>query len=395
MGNIVNTSGGGNALAAYGGVNPWAEAARGVADGAYLKFNGNTGAITFGSDDEDLPEGSRLVVDMLSLSLGFICWMDSQVQQEVLVPVIEGKAPLEHELEDHGPYEEDDGWREAASLSAVILSYGQDDQDEAVGTKLLFKTSTGGQVRSIKKLSGSYGRLFMQHPGKLPIVELTTESYMPKVKKHGKKFSLIFKIVGWISEAEAEAMVAGDVDDERDYEPAPAAAPARGQRQAALPAPVEEEEEPAPAPRRRAAAAPVVEEEEEVAPAPRARRAAAPVVEEEEEVAPAPRARRAAAPAPEPEEEEEVAPAAPRRRAAAPAPVEEELEEEVAPAPRRRAAAPAPVEEELEEEVAPAPRRARGAAPADEDEGDVAPTPRGRSAGRGAPPASARIRRFD
>jgi hypothetical protein len=353
MGNIVNTSGGGNALAAYGGVNPWAEAARGVADGAYLKFNGNTGAITFGSDDEDLPEGSRLVVDMLSLSLGFICWMDSQVQQEVLVPVIEGKAPLEHELEDHGPYEEDDGWREAASLSAVILSYGQDDQDEAVGTKLLFKTSTGGQVRSIKKLSGSYGRLFMQHPGKLPIVELTTESYMPKVKKHGKKFSLIFKIVGWISEAEAEAMVAGDVDDERDYEPAPAAAPARGQRQAALPAPVEEEEEPAPAPRRRAAAAPVVEEEEE-------------------------------APAP-----------APRRRAAAPAPVEEELEEEVAPAPRRRAAAPAPVEEELEEEVAPAPRRARGAAPADEDEGDVAPTPRGRSAGRGAPPASARIRRFD
>lgn len=347
MGNLA-TTGGGNALAAYGGVNPWAEAARGVADGAYLKFNGNTGAITFGSDDEDLPVGSRLVFDPLSLAFGWTCWVDSQVQEEILVPVVDGKPPLEHELTDHGPYDDDDdGWRESTSFSAVLLSYGEDDQDEAVGTKLLFKSSTGGPVRSVKKLSGAYGRAFMQHPGKLPIIELATESYMPKVKKHGKKWSLIFKIVGWISEAEAEAMVSGDADGEGDYEPEPA--PAKKPARAALPAPEpEEEEEVAPAPRRRAAPAPVEEEEEE---------------------APAPRRR--AAPAPEPEEEEEEAPAPRRRRAA---PVEEEEEEAPAPAPRRRAAA-APAEEE--------------------DEGDVAPTPRGRSPGRGAPPASARMRRFD
>jgi hypothetical protein len=66
MGNLATQGGGGNALAAYGGVNPWAEAARGVADGAYLKFNGNKGDLTFGSDDEDLPVGSRIIIDMNS-----------------------------------------------------------------------------------------------------------------------------------------------------------------------------------------------------------------------------------------------------------------------------------------------------------------------------------------
>jgi hypothetical protein len=403
MGSLVTTNAGANALAAYGGVNPFLEAARGVEDGAYLKFNGNKGDITFGSDDEELPEGSRIIVDMASLALGWICWDDSAVKEELFVPVVDGKAPLEHELTDHGPYNDpDDGWREAASFSAVIASYGDDDQDEAVGTKLLFKTSTGGPVRSTKKLAGQYGRLFMQHMGELPIVELTTDSYMPKNKKHGKKFSLIFKIVGWIAETAVEAMVGGAGDDERDYEPEPEPAPVTKRRAVAAPVVEEEEEEaPAPAPRRRAAAAaPVVEEEEEApAPAPRRRAAAAPVVEEEEEEAPAPAPRRrAAAAAPVVEEEEAPAPA-PRRRAAA-APVVEEEEEEAAPAPapRRRAAAAAPVAEEEEEEAAPAPaprRRAAAAAPAEEDEGDVAPTPRGRSPGRAAPPANARVRKFD
>jgi hypothetical protein len=45
-----------------------------VADGAYLKFNGNKGDLTFGSDDEDLPAGSRIIIDMTSLAFGWTCW---------------------------------------------------------------------------------------------------------------------------------------------------------------------------------------------------------------------------------------------------------------------------------------------------------------------------------
>lgn len=325
MGQLATRSSDSTALATYGGVNPWAEAARGVETGAYLKFNGNTGEITFGSDDEELPVGSQLVVDMQSLAFGWICWVDSQVEEELLVPVIDGKPPMEHELKDHGPYnDDDDGWREAASFSAVLLEYGEDAQHESVGTKLLFKTSTGGPVRSTKKLSGQYGKLFMQHPDELPVVEVSTESYIPRVKKHGKKWSLIFKIVGWIGEDELAGLTEGAGDDERDYEPEPAPVEKPAARRQRAPEP-EPEEEPAPAPARRGRAAPEPEPE---------------AVDEDEDVAPAPRGRspqRNRQPEPEPAEAEEDAAPAPRsRRQAAPEP---EPEEEAAPAPRGRAAA--------------------------------------------------------
>jgi hypothetical protein len=373
MPNIVNQTGG--AVAAYAaGANPWAEAARGVETGAYLKFNGNDGIWSFGQDDDELPEKSRVVGDMESMAFGWTCWVDSNVEEEVYVAVVEGKPPMEHELNDHGPYNQDDGWRESSSLSLVLESYGEDDQDEAVGTAMLWKSSTGGQVRQVKKLSGAYGRLFAQHPGEYPIIELGAESYVPKNKKHGKiKWSPTLKIVGWMTAAELEGLSGGaGAEDDDDFEE-----PTTAKR---LPAPVEEEEE-APAP------------------APRGRRAAAPV-EEEEAPAPAPRGRRAAAPAPVEEEDEAPAPA-PRGRRAAAVPAVEEEEEAPAPAPRgRRAAAPAPAEDEADD-VAPAPRgRRRGApvedAPADDEgEADAAPAPRGRSGGRGAPPANARLRKFD
>lgn len=321
MGQLATRSSDSTALATTGGANPWAEAARGVETGAYLKFNGNTGEITFGSDDEELPVGSQLVVDMQSLAFGWICWVDSQVEEEVLVPVIDGKPPMEHELKDHGPYnDDDDGWREAASFSAVLLEYGEDGQHESVGTKLLFKTSTGGPVRSTRKLSGQYGKLFMQHPGELPVVELSTESYIPKVKKHGKKWSLIFKIVGWIGEDELAGLTDGEADDERDYEPEPEPAKPAARRQRQPEPEPEPEDEPAPARRGRAAPEPEPAEDDDVAPAPRGRSPQRnrqpepePEAAEDDDVAPAPRSRRQ--PAPEPEPEDEPAPAA-RGRAA-------------------------------------------------------------------------------
>lgn len=372
MGQLVpqNT---GTAVGAYtAGANPWAEAGKGVESGAYLKFNGNDGRWSFGQDDEDLPVKSRVVGDMETLGFGWMCWVESAVEEEIIVPVIDGKPPMEHELTDHGPYDDDDGWREAGSVSLVLESYGEDDQDETVGTALLWKTSTGGQVRQLRKLSLAFGRVFSQHPGEFPVIELGAESYVPKNKKHGKiKWSPTLKIVGWMSAAELESItgIAGDDDFE---EPAPAAKPA-ARRQA-----------------------PPADEPEDDAPPPRGRRAPAPEPEDmtdDETLEAAPPRRRREAPAEEVEEQAE-APAPRRGRRAAAEPAEEVEEEEAAPAPRRgRRAAAEPTEEE--EEVAPAPRRGRReAAPVEDDEGDepAAPEPRGRGA---APAGGRRVRNFD
>jgi len=281
------TRSGANALAAYGGVNPFAEAGRGAETGDYLKFNGNTGELTYGADDESLPLGSYLVADLNTYEQGFICWKESAVVEEVLVNILEGRPPREMELTDHGPYDDaDDGWREAGSISFILLEHGTDADAAShpdVGKPLLFKTSTGGAVRSLKKLSAAYGRVFMSKPGELPVVEVTSESYIPKQKKHGKKYAVNLKIVGWITEDELAGVVQGSADGADDYEePAPVAAtPARRQAPAALPEPEAEEEPVAPVRRRPAPAAVAPEEEEEAPVAPVRRRPAPAAVEPE------------------------------------------------------------------------------------------------------------------
>jgi hypothetical protein len=281
--------------------NPWAEAAASVEGGAYLKFNGNTGEFTFGADDAALEYGSQVVADLFNVSFGWICWKDSEPVEEVLVKILDGKPPLEHNLTDHSPYDsEDDGWREATALPMILLTNGDgDDADADAGLKLNFKGSSGSAVRGVRKLSGAFGKLFREHQGEFPVIELSAEQFAAKEKKYGKKYAPIFTIKGWISEDELAGII-GDVSD-GDYEP--------------------EEQQQAAAPTSRRLAPPKQEEPAEE-----------PEIEAEEDAAPAPAPRRAAA-----------AEAAPRTRRTAP--VQSQEDDLPAPAPRGRSEArrqPAP-----------------------------------------------------
>ena len=375
--------------------NPWADAARDIETGTYLKFNGNDGRYSYGQDDEDLPAGSTVIADMNILAFGWTCWVDSNVEEELYVCIHDGRPPLEHQLTDYGPYRDDDGWRESAKLSLILESYDGDDQDEAVGTPLLWKTSTGGQVRQIKKLSGAYGRTFSQHPGEYPVIELGAESYAPKNKKHGKvKWSPTLKIVGWVTEKELAAITDGNGfgggDDGYDDEPAEETARGRGRKDDAEDKPArgrgrgrdEEEQEEAPARGRRGRNDDAEEQEE--APARGRGRRGRDAEEEQEEERPA-RGRRGR----DAEEEQEEAPARGRGRGRN-ADADDEGDEGEAPAPRGRTRG-RPRDEEKEE--APA-RGRRGRNDDADDEGDEgeAPAPRGRSAGRGG---NNRLRNFD
>lgn len=275
----------GNNLSVYEAPdNPWAEAAAAVESGAFLKFNGNTGEYTYGADDVALEYGSQLVADLFNVSFGWICWKDSEPVEELLVKILDGKPPLEHQLPDHGPYDSnDDGWREATALPMVLLCNGLEDETEA-GTKLLFKGSSASSTRGVRKLSGQFGKLFREHQGQFPVIEISGEQFAAREKKFGKKHAPILKIVGWIGEDELAGLV-GDTT-EGDYEPedqqeVETVAPTtrRAARQAEAPPVeepveeeiVEEEAAPAPAPRRGAAAEA----------APRARRTPAPAVEDD------------------------------------------------------------------------------------------------------------------
>lgn len=213
---LVTTAG--NAVATPGGYNPFLEAAdeMGASSGAkFLKFSGNTGEYTYGSDDEELEYGTRLAVNPSEFKRGWICWDDGEVQDEIMVRVTEGKPPAKHELEDHGPYTNDnDGWSEQSSAAF---------RDVETGEEFLYKTSSKSGRMALANLVRDYGKAFQMNPGKLPVIELDATSFTPKKapKSAGKKYAPTFKIVEWVSEAELIAKFAdGDVpeDDEVDYE---------------------------------------------------------------------------------------------------------------------------------------------------------------------------------
>lgn len=165
--------------------------------GVYMKFNGNSGEFTYGQDQDELPEGTELAVDMNSFRRGWICWKAENVVDEQMTRVIDGPPKQKSELPDHGPYiiegDKKEGWVEQAAVNFRSISDGKE---------FIFKVSSISALRALGTLLKDYGKDYKNHPGELPIVPLGTSSFMPKNKQWGKKYSPKLLIKAWVNEEE-------------------------------------------------------------------------------------------------------------------------------------------------------------------------------------------------
>jgi hypothetical protein len=198
-------------LAQESAYDPFAQAANdmGGASALYAKFNGNSGEFTYGAQAEEVDAGERLAADVAGARRGWICWVESEVQEEIMVPLVNGPPPAEHTLTDHGPYKKyddgtQDGWSAQFSINFRLLGETHD------GAEITYKTSTKSAMRPLGDLIKQYGREYKNHPGQIPIVEFSKGDYMPKEKKHGKKYFPTFKIVDWIDEDELLSQYGSD-----------------------------------------------------------------------------------------------------------------------------------------------------------------------------------------
>lgn len=200
----LTTTNGSTALATTGGGNPFLDAAEsmGASSGALvLRFDGNTGAFSYGKDREAIDKGTRMAVNPNEFRLGWICWSDGKVLEQRMTRIVDGKPPARSELTDHGIEEVDgDGWREQASATFRDIESGDEFR--------LDISSKGGRI-ALGNLVRDYGKAFSAHPGELAIVELGNVSFDakdPKTgKKVGRKHAPAFKIVAWMNEAELVA----------------------------------------------------------------------------------------------------------------------------------------------------------------------------------------------
>ena len=187
--------------------DPYAEYGRAVSsDTLFLKFV--KGEFRFGVDDEVLPLETRLVPHMAELRDGFIKWQDGKPADETMVKIAEGKPfPQREDLgdQDKNAWETDpngtpqDPWQHINTLPM---------KNPETGQEFIFTTGSDGGIKAIGKLSSKYGRERHKQAGKLPVIEIGSDSYHHNT--YGNVKYPTFKIVGWQSEAE---LIAGDANN--------------------------------------------------------------------------------------------------------------------------------------------------------------------------------------
>lgn len=174
--------------------------------GSLLKFS--KGDYLAGEAGEEVPIGTKLVVNMDSLSIGWIKWQDNKPVEQDMGPVMEGYRPRKRtELgdTDEEQWEEDtqgqkrDPWQ--FSNYILMRPVGRPDADET--EMYTFATSSRGGLNAIGELCKVYGKNMREKPDDFPVVALQVNSYVHPNKEFGRIKVPVLEVVGWESKKAA------------------------------------------------------------------------------------------------------------------------------------------------------------------------------------------------
>jgi hypothetical protein len=165
--------------------------------GQLLKFT--KGEWVAGKEGEEIPLGTRLVVNMDSMLVGWIKWTDNRPEQQVMGKVLDHyRVPRRPELGDldEAAWELDsrgdprDPWQEASYLllKKPGARYSKD-------TAFTFSGSSLGAKQAGRDLCTMYGEHRIKHDDEFPIVKLDRDFYMHK--EFGKTWKPMFVLAGW------------------------------------------------------------------------------------------------------------------------------------------------------------------------------------------------------
>ena len=162
--------------------------------GKLLRFT--KGEFVAGQDADEIPEGTKLVVNMDSVLTGWQRWEDARPAEQLMGPICEGFQPAKRSdlgFEEKSSWEVDqngvarDPWQ-FANL-ALMKEPGKK------GELYTFTTSSKGGLGAIGRLCTEYGNEMREHDGEYPVIELGVGSY--KHSNYGKIQFPEFKITGW------------------------------------------------------------------------------------------------------------------------------------------------------------------------------------------------------
>lgn len=225
MTNDITTFGGFDLAALRKGLENVRATAKNVGGTPFLRLQ-KDGSWVFGSDDAEIGNGARAIINPGAIKHGYSCWTDrkpgegkNEMLGEQMVSAMSDK-PLMHQLEQH--VDEKTGrpckWSEQHALDLRFIS------GEARGTQVAYKTTSVGGIRAVlgvidklvERLSAGEGKYLC------PVVEMTSDSY--KHATYGKIYTPVIEVVGWADASgelegkASERLAAPQDDDEPELE---------------------------------------------------------------------------------------------------------------------------------------------------------------------------------
>jgi hypothetical protein len=187
------------------------------------------GKYSAGADKTPVPIGTRLLVNIDSLSTGWVKWLASQPVEYRIWPVNERALPITREQlgdldQDTWEADERGGPKDPWSRTMRVIMRAAD------GDIFTFASSSVFGRAALDKLAKAFGLVWREHPGEFPVIELSTGIHQHRT--YGEIDKPVFPIVGWgswdkpqaapkakpkgqkaIADA-ARAATAADLDDE-------------------------------------------------------------------------------------------------------------------------------------------------------------------------------------
>lgn len=178
---------------AYGQANTFAE-------GQFLSFK--NGEWLYGMNQEVLPIGTKVAVNMLGMRTGWRRWESRQVVDDRTSLLTDRQPPLPRSAlgdNDQSLWEKLEGRpRDPWAMTMIV------EMVDGSGEKYIYSTSSFGGRKCLNELCVSFGKERRLRPGQVPIVELGADTY--DHKSYGRTWEPILKIVQWAHEGSLEVV---------------------------------------------------------------------------------------------------------------------------------------------------------------------------------------------
>jgi hypothetical protein len=184
-------------LPAQGDIDPFQKLADETASRAHIVGNllrfSKHGEWKAGQEQDEVPEGTRLLAYLPGLKLGWVKWEENAPTKHLLGLVSEGAFPCPRE--ELGDLDESE-WRDLngqkidpwqKTFYLVLL-------DEN-GEFYTYVTASKGGASAIGVVADRYAKRHRMKPDEIPIVELHSRSY--DHKQYGETFAPDLRITGW------------------------------------------------------------------------------------------------------------------------------------------------------------------------------------------------------